>query len=49
MVSTQMGLAVAVPGVIAGRLLDRAEDRLNEELDELEEICVLDAHRRAAA
>ncbi len=49
LVSTQMGLAVAVPGVIAGRLLDRAEDRLNEELDELEEICVLDAHRRAAA
>lgn len=50
LVSTQMGLAVAVPGVIAGRLLDRAEDRLCDELDELEELCTLQQHadRRAA-
>jgi len=37
--STQMGLAVAVPGVIAGRLLDRAEERLQDELDEITTLC----------
>ena len=35
LVSTQMGLAVAIPGLLAGRLLERREQRLREELDAL--------------
>lgn len=35
LVSTQMGLAVAVPGLIAGRMLDGRHDRLADELEEL--------------
>ncbi len=35
LVSTQMGLAVAIPGLIAGRLLDRKATRFREELDGL--------------
>ncbi|MCO4745730.1 MAG: MotA/TolQ/ExbB proton channel family protein [Proteobacteria bacterium] len=37
LVSTQMGLAVAIPGVIFGRLLDRKQDLLTDELDQLVE------------
>ena len=33
--STQMGLCVAIPGVIVGKLLDRRQRRLEEELDQL--------------
>lgn len=36
LVSTQMGLMVAVPGLILGRLLDAAQRRREAELDELE-------------
>ena len=37
LVSTQMGLAVAIPGLLAGRLLDRKATRFTEELDALVE------------
>jgi biopolymer transport protein ExbB len=33
--STQMGLCVAIPGVIVGRLLDRRQRRIEEELDQI--------------
>ncbi len=33
--STQMGLCVAIPGVVIGRLLDRRQHRLEEELDQI--------------
>jgi biopolymer transport protein ExbB len=33
--STQMGLCVAVPGVIVGRLLDRRQHQFEDELDRL--------------
>ena len=33
--STQMGLSVAIPGVIVGRLLDRRQRRIEEELDQI--------------
>lgn len=33
--STQMGLCVAIPGVIVGRLLDRRQHRFEEELDQI--------------
>jgi biopolymer transport protein ExbB len=33
--STQLGLCVAIPGVIVGRLLDRRQRRIEEELDQI--------------
>ncbi len=33
--STQMGLCVAIPGVIVGKLLDRRQSRFEEELDQI--------------
>ncbi len=33
LLTTQMGLAISVPGLVLGRLLDRHEDRLHGELD----------------
>jgi biopolymer transport protein ExbB len=33
--STQMGLCVAIPGVIIGRLLDRRQRQFEEELDQI--------------
>ncbi|MED5369480.1 MAG: MotA/TolQ/ExbB proton channel family protein [Myxococcota bacterium] len=38
LVSTQAGLVVAVPGVIAGRLLAMKQERLEVEIDEVEEL-----------
>lgn len=35
LVSTQVGLAVAIPGILAGRLLQRREMQLREQLDEM--------------
>lgn len=36
--TTQMGLAVAVPGMIIGRILDRRQDNLTRELDQIKDI-----------
>jgi biopolymer transport protein ExbB len=33
--TTQLGLSVAIPGVIMGRLLDRRQRRMEEELDQI--------------
>jgi len=38
LLTTQMGLAVSVPGIIVGRMLDRRQQRLESELDQLEEL-----------
>lgn len=35
LLTTQMGLCVAVPGVVVGRLLDRRQRAIEEELDQL--------------
>jgi len=35
LVSTQMGLAVAIPGLIAGRMLNRRAERMHGQLDAL--------------
>ena len=43
LVSTQMGLAVAIPGVIIGRLLDRRQDIMEDELDQLVEMLTAEA------
>ena len=45
LISTQMGLAVAIPGLFAGRLLDRREERLRAELAELKDILVAERDR----
>jgi len=45
LISTQMGLAVAIPGLFVGRLLDRREARLRSELQELEDILVAERAR----
>ncbi|MBK8011111.1 MAG: MotA/TolQ/ExbB proton channel family protein [Deltaproteobacteria bacterium] len=39
--STEMGLIVAVPGLILGRLLDRREETLLEELSKLKDLLVV--------
>lgn len=43
LISTQMGLAVAIPGLVVGRILDRKQERLGAELEELKDIL---SHRR---
>jgi biopolymer transport protein ExbB len=43
--TTQMGLAVAVPGIIAGRALDRKEPRFRDEIDQLKDL-LCGAHDR---
>lgn len=35
LITTQMGLSVAIPGLLVGRLLDRREERLRQELEGL--------------
>ncbi len=35
--TTQMGLAVAVPGIVAGRILDRRQHRVEQELDQIKD------------
>lgn len=36
--TTQMGLAVAVPGIIAGRILDRKQQRIEQELAQVKDM-----------
>ena len=47
LLTTQMGLAVAVPGVVVGRLLDRRQAVLEGELDQLEELVRVPAREAA--
>lgn len=41
--TTQMGLAVAVPGIIVGRILDRKEERFREELEQVRDMLCAEA------
>lgn len=43
LLTTQMGLAVAIPGTIIGRLLNSKQRSLEGELDELRELLLLEA------
>jgi biopolymer transport protein ExbB len=43
LISTQMGLAVAIPGLVVGRVLDRKQERLSAELEELKDVL---SHKR---
>lgn len=49
LLTTQVGLAVSVPGLIAGRLLDRKQQHLEGELDRLEELLASGGHCEEAA
>lgn len=40
LLTTQLGLCVAIPGTLVGRLLDRKEDGLRHEIDELVDLAV---------
>jgi biopolymer transport protein ExbB len=46
--TTQMGLVVAVPGVILGRMLDRRETKLDDELERLKDFMCAEAKVRAS-
>lgn len=48
LVSTQAGLAVAIPGVIMGRVLSMRQVRLETELDELQELLCAEVPRAHA-
>lgn len=43
LLTTQMGLIVAVPGVVAGRLLDRRQGRLEAELERIKQVTLREA------
>ena len=43
--TTQMGLAVAVPGIVIGRFLDRRQLRFENELEQMKEILCSESHR----
>ena len=47
LLTTQMGLAVAVPGVVGGRLLDRRQAVLEGDLDQLEGLACVPAREAA--
>ncbi len=47
--TTQMGLAVAVPGIVLGRLLDRKEQRFREELESIKQLLCQDVAETPAA
>lgn len=47
--TTQMGLAVAVPGVIFGGILDRKEERIQQELAQIKDILCAEAETFSAA
>jgi biopolymer transport protein ExbB len=40
--TTQMGLSIAVPGLIAGKALDRRQETLEHELDQLKDILCIE-------
>lgn len=46
--TTQMGLAVAVPGIVLGRILDRKERHFRDELDQLKDLLCGEADPKPA-
>lgn len=47
LLTTQMGLVVAVPGLVIGRVLDRRQVRVEDELDRVRELVLAGASRAA--
>ena len=48
LLTTQMGLAVAVPGIVLGRLLDRRQATLEDQLDRMVDQARIAAAKEAA-
>lgn len=46
--TTQMGLAVAVPGIVLGRMLDRKEQRFRDELEAVKQLLCGHGHAATA-
>jgi biopolymer transport protein ExbB len=46
LITTQMGLSVAIPGLVVGRILRRRQGRIQEELDELRVVLCLMSKRQ---
>ncbi len=46
LLTTQMGLSVAVPGLIVGRVLDRRQHNLGRELEQLKDLICDQSHPR---
>jgi biopolymer transport protein ExbB len=49
LLTTQMGLCIAIPGTVVGRLLERREDLLRKEIDDRIALAVRDEEERWAA
>ncbi|MCH2109455.1 MAG: MotA/TolQ/ExbB proton channel family protein [Polyangiaceae bacterium] len=47
--TTQMGLAVAVPGIVVGRILDRKQQRLQHELVQIKDLLCAEAEAVGAS
>ena len=47
LLSTQVGLVIAVPGILLGRMLDRRERRFLEQLEELKDVACNAARSRS--
>lgn len=47
LISTQMGLIIAVPGIVAGRLLQRKEERLVDEMHRLHQTAIQTVEKEA--
>lgn len=43
--TTQMGLAISIPGLLMGRMIERKEQNINRELDQIRDLVCASAHR----
>ena len=43
LISTQMGLAVAIPGLVVGRILDRRQRQIEQELEQIKDLFCMQA------
>jgi biopolymer transport protein ExbB len=43
--TTQMGLAISIPGLLMGRMIERKEQNINRELDQIRDLVCAAAHR----
>jgi len=49
LITTQLGLVVAIPGLIAGRLLDRRENRMRQDIQQIKDSLSVGAEEELAS
>lgn len=49
LITTQLGLVVAIPGLIAGRLLDRRENRMRQDIEQIKDSLSVGAEEEMAS